>query len=61
MTEIEQWTILGDKFMAGRRSLIDRCCEAVEEQLTGDSVSRGQDAIDVAFSAGKVLGCRTAT
>jgi hypothetical protein len=46
MSDIENLTALRDKLVARRRSLVSSLLRAAPEQLTGDSISGLQSAIE---------------
>ena len=46
MSDIENLTALRDKLLARRRTLVTSLLRAAPEQLTGDSISRVQSAIE---------------
>ena len=51
MTEIEKLTVLRDKLVARRRSLVESLHTVAAEQLTGDSIMRIQSAIEAVSRA----------
>ena len=51
MTDIDKLTTLRDKLVARRRTLVSSLLAAAPEQLTGDSISRIQSAIEAVDSA----------
>jgi hypothetical protein len=51
MSDIEKLTALRAKLVARRRTLVSRLVEAAPEQLTGETISRIQSAIEAVDSA----------
>jgi hypothetical protein len=51
MSDIENLTTLRDKLLARRRTLVASLVRAAPEQLTGDSISRIQSAIEAVENA----------
>ena len=51
MTHVEKLTSLREKLVVRRRSLVESLQKAAPEQLTGDSISRTQGAIDAVNGA----------
>jgi hypothetical protein len=51
MSHIENLTTLRDKLVARRRTLVSSLLQAAPEQLTGESISRIQSAIEAVDSA----------
>ncbi len=51
MSHIENLTTLPDKLVARRRTLVSSLLQAAPEQLTGESISRIQSAIEAVDSA----------
>jgi hypothetical protein len=51
MSDIENLTSLRDKLVARRRTLVSSLLRADPEQLTGESISRIQSAIEAVESA----------
>ena len=51
MTHVEKLASLREKLVARRRSLVESLQKAAPEQLTGDSISRTQGAIDAVNGA----------
>jgi hypothetical protein len=51
MSDIEKLATLRDKLVARRRTLVSSLVEAAPEQLTGETISRIQSAIEAVDSA----------
>ncbi len=51
MSDIENLTTLRDRLLVRRRTLVASLLQAAPEQLTGESISRIQSAIDAVENA----------